>query len=349
MAVSDMQLLQAWRDVLKLSKLKTGEAVTILCSSDTNKQSLEAVRNAVMDLGGILTVLELPPTNGDVALSRDKVAFIGKTALQGNKAAMAALKQSDLVIDLMLLLFSPEQAEILSGGTRMLLAVEPPEVLLRLKPTMEDKRRVLAAADHLRKAKKMTVTSKAGTNLQCDLGDFPVLSEYGFADEPGRWDHWPSGFLCTWPNEKSARGTIVIDRGDILLPFKNYVQDAIKIEVKDGYVEEISGGFDAEFLKSYMDSFNDREVYAISHLGWGLQPRAQWTALGLYDKEATIGMDARAFYGNFLFSTGPNTEAGGKRDTPCHMDIPLRSCSVSLDGVPMTIDGNVVAEDKKAA
>ena len=121
-----------------MSKLKAGEAVTILSSFDTNKQNLEAARNAVIDLGGVLTVLELPPTNGDIALSRDKVAFIGKTALQGNKAAMAALKQSDLVIDLMLLLFSPEQAEILSGGTRMLLAVEPPEVLLRLKPTVED-------------------------------------------------------------------------------------------------------------------------------------------------------------------------------------------------------------------
>jgi len=98
-----------------------------------------------------------------------------------------------------------------------------------------------------------------------------------------------------------------------------------------------------------MDSFHDREVYAISHIGWGLQPRAQWTALGLYDKEATLGMDARAFYGNFLFSTGPNTEAGGKRNTPCHIDIPLRNCSLSLDGVAMTINGKVVVADQMAA
>ena len=38
-----------------------------------------------------------------------------------------------------------------------------------------------------------------------------------------------------------------------------------------------------------------------------------------------------------------------ERDTPCHMDIPLRNCSVSLDGVPMTINGNVVVEEQKAA
>jgi 2,5-dihydroxypyridine 5,6-dioxygenase len=86
MAISDVHLLQTWRDVLKLSKLKEGEAVTILTSSDTNKQNLEAARNAAIDLGAVVTVLELPPTNGDLALSRDKTAFIGKTALEGNKA-----------------------------------------------------------------------------------------------------------------------------------------------------------------------------------------------------------------------------------------------------------------------
>ena len=346
MAISDFQLASAWTKVLELSKLKHGEAVTILTSLDTNQRNLVAARNAAMGLGGTVTVVDLPPTNGDLSLSRDKTAYIGHTALQGNKAAMAALKASDLVIDLMLLLFSPEQAEILAGGTRMLLAVEPPEVLTRLVPTEDDRRRVLAAARHLTAARKMVVSSKAGTDLQCDLGEFGIVSEYGFVDEPGRWDHWPSGFLATWPNEKTARGRIVIDRGDIILPFKSYVQDPITLHIENGFVQRIEGKFDADFLRSYLESFKDPEVYAISHVGWGLQPRAQWTALGLYDKEATLGQDARAFYGNFLFSTGPNTEVGGVRNTPCHMDIPLRGCSVSLDGDPMTVDGSVVAPDQ---
>jgi hypothetical protein len=42
-------------------------------------------------------------------------------------------------------------------------------------------------------------------------------------------------------------------------------------------------------------------------------------------------MDARAFAGNFLFSLGPNTEVGGERNTACHIDIPLRHCTVQLD------------------
>lgn len=347
MAVSDSQFLQAWREVLRLSKLTQGEQVTILVSDDSDAQSLRCARIAAADLGGIVSILHLPPTNGDLSLSRDKTAYVGVTALTGNRAAMSMLKSSDLVIDLMLLLFSPEQGEILDAGARMLLAVEPPEVLLRMLPTEDDRRRVMAATERLQAASTMRVTSPAGTDFTCRLGAYPVLTEYGFADVPGRWDHWPSGFLATWPDEGTAEGTLLIDRGDIVLPFKSYVQSPVELIVRDGYVREIKGGFDAEYLRDYMKSFNDPEVYAMSHLGWGLQPRAQWSQLGLYDREATLGMDARAFYGNFLFSTGPNTEAGGTRNTPCHMDIPLRNCSVFLDDEPMVIDGDVIPADQK--
>lgn len=347
MAITDAMLQSAWSEVLTLSNVKAGETVTLLTSDDSHAQTLRAARTAAMSLGAIVTQVLLPPVNGERSFSRDKTAYMGHTPLAGNVAAMEALKHSDMVIDLMLLLFSPEQAEILKGGTRMLLAVEPPEVLMRLLPNRDDKRRVLAAANQLKKARTMTVVSDSGTDFRCELGQYEVLSEYGFVDEPGRWDHWPSGFNAIWPNEGSAEGCIVIDEGDIVLPFKDYVRSPITLTIEAGRIVDIAGGFDAEFLRTYMETFADPEVYAISHLGWGLQPRASWTALGMFDKEATLGMDARSFYGNFLFSTGSNTEAGGSRNTPCHMDIPLRNCSLSLDDVAMTIKGDVVQEDQR--
>ena len=245
--------------------------------------------------------LDLPPVNGEKALSRDSLAYLGTTPLTGNKPAIAALKESDLVLDLMTLLFSPEQHEILATGTKILLAVEPPEVLARLVPTEADRTRVKAAAARIGAAREMSVVSAAGTDLRCPLGEFPAISEYGFVDEPGRWDHWPSGFVLTWPNERGANGKIVIDAGDILLPQKLYVRSPIELTVQDGFATRIEGGIDAELLREYVASFRDPEAYAISHIGWGLQPRAHWTTLGLYDREATIGMDARAYEGNFLF------------------------------------------------
>lgn len=346
MAISDYALIEAWKDVLTLSKLTTGEQVTLLVSDDSNPQLVSTARIAVGQLGGILTILTLPPLNGEVALSRDKSGYVGHTALKGNRPALEALKASDFVIDTMLLLFSPEQEEILKTGARMLLACEPPEVMMRMKPTPDDARRAGAAAARFARARTLAVTSLAGTDFRCDVGRYPILKQQGFVDKPGGWDHWPSCFVATWPNEGSAEGTIVIDTGDILLPFKRYAREPIRVRIEGGRIVAIEGGFEAEYLRSYMESFDDPDAFAMAHVGWGLHNRAHWTTLGLYDREAGLSMDARSFRGNFLWSTGPNTEAGGTRDTPCHMDIPLRGCSLSLDGEPMTVDGRLVQPDQ---
>ena len=63
------------------------------------------------------------------------------------------------------------------------------------------------------------------------------------------------------------------------------------------------------------------------------------------------GTELRAFAGNFLYSTGANEVAG--RHTPGHFDVPLRGCTVALDGVPADDAALVVAfgvvEDARCA
>lgn len=345
MAVSDYQLIQAWNQVLKLSKVGKGQMVSILTSTNTHPQTLATAKIALAGMGAHMAQIDLPPVNAELSLSRDSLAYLGTTPLTDNPAAIAALKASDLVLDLMTLLFSPEQHEILKSGTKILLAVEPPEILARLVPTEEDRARVVKAAGILEGARTMRAVSDAGTDLVLPLGQYPIVKEYGFVDEPGRWDHWPSGFILTWPNEGGAHGKIVLDRGDILLPMKSYVAQPIEMTVQNGFVTKIEGGLDADLLNEYMESFDDPDAYAMSHVGWGLQPRAYWSTLGLYDKEQTLGMDARAYEGNFLFSMGPNNEVGGSRATPCHIDIPLRQCTVSVDDRVVVRKG-VVCQDE---
>ena len=340
-------LTPMWKDVLRLSNVREGETVAILTGATSNPHYVDAATDAALDLGARVFRLDLPPSRGARGMGSDPTTYLGSSPLTGNRAAVEALKHADMVVDLMFLLFSPEQLEILEAGTRMMLVAEPADILARMLPTAEDRRRVKAAGTRLRAAKEMRITSEAGTDLTVSVGEYMTLEEYGVADEPGRWDHWPSGFVATWPNEGSANGTVVLARGDIIYPFKTYVRTPIRLTIRDGYIRDIAGDFDADYLRQYMASFKDPEGYAVSHLGWGLQPRASWAALEMYDKSQSIGMDGRAFYGNFLFSTGPNTEAGGKRATPCHMDIPMRRCSLSLDGEPMTIAGDVIPADQR--
>ncbi|MGV3569764.1 MAG: 2,5-dihydroxypyridine 5,6-dioxygenase [Ramlibacter sp.] len=344
MAVSDTELIRAWDQVLSLSGLQAGQMVTVLTSDGTHPQTLRCAVTAATARGACVSRLDLTGVNAEKSLSRDPLAYLGTTPLTGNRPAIAALKASDYVLDLMTLLFSPEQHEVLSSGARILLAVEPPEVLVRMVPTRADKERVQAAAKLFDGKRTLRVRSKAGTDLTCALGQYPVVQEYGLVDQPGRWDHWPSGFILTWPDEGATDGTVVLDRGDILLPQKCYVQQPVTLRVAKGYVVAIEGGLDAELLRDYVESFDDPEAYAISHVGWGLQKRARWSTLGLYDREASIGMDARAFDGNFLWSMGPNNEVGGSRTTACHIDIPMRACTVSLDDLVVVREGKVCEE-----
>jgi 2,5-dihydroxypyridine 5,6-dioxygenase len=83
--------------------------------------------------------------------------------------------------------------------------MEPPEILARIIPCEDDKRRVMACDRRLRSAKTMKITSTAGTNLVIPIGQFPTLPEYRFADELGHWDHWPSGLYLTEPSASCCK------------------------------------------------------------------------------------------------------------------------------------------------
>jgi 2,5-dihydroxypyridine 5,6-dioxygenase len=345
MPVSPLQIATMWRDILKLSNVRSNEKVLVLTSSHSNPALIDGVIRAAAELGAQVARLDLLPTWHFAEGRSDATTIDGISAIEGNDLAIAAMKAADLVIDLIWLIHSPAQKEVLKSGTRMLLAYEPPEVLARVMPSQDDRRRVLAAKEAYSRGKRIRITSEAGTDLSADIGDNPITAEYGFADEPGRWDHWPSGFVARMTNFRSARGMVVLAPGDIILPFNNYVQSNIVLTIEGGAVTKIEGGFDAEYLREYMKDFNDENAYTVSHLGWGLQHKARWTALGMNDKSGTYGMEARAFYGNFLFSTGPTP---GK-PTPCHLDIPMRKCSFYVDNEPMVIAGKVIPSDQKIA
>jgi 2,5-dihydroxypyridine 5,6-dioxygenase len=87
----------------------------------------------------------------------------------------------------------------------------------------------------------------------------------------------------------------------------------------------------------------------VSHIGWGLNERAKWhhfaTSRNLAQEYV---MNALSFYGNVLFSTGPNTELGGDNDTPCHLDLPMRGCSLWVDDTQVLDKGRVVHPEMRA-
>jgi 2,5-dihydroxypyridine 5,6-dioxygenase len=125
------------------------------------------------------------------------------------------------------------------------------------------------------------------------------------------------------------------------------VTDQITLEIRDGHVAKIEGGLDAKLMRDWLDdgksSETDRDPYAVSHLGWGMNPQARWYGLALNgDDPERNRASARVFPGNFLFSTGPNTQGGGKRSTRGHYDVPMRDCTVTLDNRVVIANGKLV-------
>ena len=335
-------LIDLFRKELDLCQVGSGQTVVVLSEGDVGREYAEASVAAATDLGASVTDLNLPSKNrGDAS---ERIADLGKNALANRPDAMKACKEADMVIDHMLLLFSKEQIEIQQGGTRMLLVVEPFEVLQRLFPTEEIRQRVEVSQGRLERAHELRFTNSAGTDVTYALGDeFPVLTEYGYTATPGRWDHWPGGFLATLASNRNVNGRVVMTKRDILYPQKQFLTDDVEFTVRDGFVTEIRGGADAALVREFMESYNDPRAYAVSHIGWGLNHLCQWEV-----DLPGIGMDGRAYYGNVLFSLGPDTEFGGDNDTACHMDLPMRDCTLYLDDDLILENGEFVPEDLRA-
>ena len=69
-----------------------------------------------------------------------------------------------------------------------------------------------------------------------------------------------------------------------------------------------------------------------SRISAGVNPQGRWDAIALNGADPKRHhAGARCFAGNFLFSTGPNSQGGGKRTTKGHYDVPMRDCTVALD------------------
>lgn len=335
-----MDLIELFIEELKLCDVKEGETVVILAEPSSRQDFVGAAFGAAQMLGALVMQVTVPGGSTVQLPSSRTGSGAGLQSVADNPLARSVLENASMVIDVTTegFIHTPLIGDILQAGTRVLFIADPPEVLARHLPTPDDKRRALVAVELMKQSSTLRVTSSAGTDLSADLVDSHPGYQCGYADDAGRWDHWPSTMVLCWP--RTSNGTIVLQAGDVVLPFKDFVREEVTLEIIDGRIQDIRGGADAKLLRLFLDDSDDHEARFLSHMGWGLMKGADWFALPLYDKENIMGMDARSFAGNFLFSTGPHPFLG--RTTPYHLDIPMRGCTVALDGREVVRDGLLV-------
>jgi len=280
---------------------------------------------------------------------------VGVPTIGQCKGTLEAVCAADLIVIFHVPLFSRWLKTVMDGGTRVLMIIDAPDALAELMSPPGLKEACKHAEALYRKTRSVRVYSDAGTDLVYSCGEYPVMTQWGYADERGHFDHWGAGHIHTFPNEGSAHGTVVMQPGDIvILPYCRYVADPVTLTVREGHVVNIEGGLDAKLMRDWLadgkSGADDRDPYAVSHLGWGMNPQALWYGIALNGDEPEVSRAAaRTFPGNFLFSTGPNSQGGGKRTTRGHYDVPMRDCSIELDGRVVVKDGRIVDEAMRVA
>ena len=338
--------VDAFEAVLRRCALQPGDTVAILGETQSRPVLMELARLAADRLGARSFTLTLP----SVFSAREPVTrSTGATpAIQQLAPVVAALQACTLVVDCTVegLMHAPELPAILQGNGStqprvVYVSNEHPEALARLLPDDATEARVKAHVKRLRGAQAMRVRSAAGTDLSIALPGAVAGGNWGSTTRPGTLTHWPGGLVLAFPAAGSVNGTLVLAEGDVNLTFKRYIERAITLRIENDYVTRIEGsGVDAELLRSHFAAWGEKDAYAVSHVGYGLNDAARWDSMALYDKRDFNGTELRAFAGNFLYSTGANETAG--RYTRGHFDWPLRGCTVSLDDAVVVDAGRVV-------
>jgi 2,5-dihydroxypyridine 5,6-dioxygenase len=340
--VIEARWLAAFSHVLQLCGVKRGDACAVLAETQSRPVLVQLASLALQQLGATSFVVTVPtpPVTTPVPVRSTGASL----ALGGQEAAVAALARCALIVDCTVegIQHAAELPQVLAGGARVLVVSnEHPEILERCLPRAEDEAQAREAMRRMKAAKRMHVRSHAGTDLAIDLQGARVGGVWGFTTKPGTLTHWPGGLVLAFPAPGTVSGTLVLDRGDVNLTFKRYLADAVRLAIADDHVVDVAGDSpDAEMMRGHFAAWGERAAYAVSHVGWGLNARARWDAMAFYDKSDFNGTELRAFAGNFLYSTGANEVAG--RHTAGHFDLPLRGCTVELDGEAVVVEGRLV-------
>ncbi|VCU69287.1 2,5-dihydroxypyridine 5,6-dioxygenase [Pigmentiphaga humi] len=333
------ELTSAFRRQLQLCNLQPGETVAFLTDQGSDRTAVDAGFAAAAELDNQAYEIHVRQGTDDRYMQSNPFLAPG---------LIDAICKADLVICFFVGFFSAWQKPARAAGARVLNILDKPYQLIRLQATPELRQAVVAASRRLETARTIRVLSEAGTDLVWDIDKSTPLSvHYGAADLPGTMDQWGQGMVATFPVEGSAHGRVVVQPGDVwILPYARMVQSTIDLDVREGFIRNIRGGLDADVFRYWLDSCKtsetDLDPYALSHLGWGLNPRARWDDIIRYENQPDyLIASMRSYPGSFLFSTGP----GPRRKTRGHIDMPMNHCTIQLDGETVVERGRIVAPD----
>ncbi len=137
----------------------------------------------------------------------------------------------------------------------------------------------------------------------------------------------PAGEVSVAPDEKSAEGTLVLDRPVAYLG--QWIR-GITLAFDGGRLTKWSAAENEAILRDQWEkSTGDRD--RLGFLDFGLNPRARTGFLQDY-----------IVAGNLYVAVGTNRDLGGKNKTDFYVGSTLTGATVRMDGTPILRDGTLV-------
>lgn len=183
--------------------------------------------------------------------------------------------------------------------------------------------------DIINQGELVHLTTSEGTDIKFSIKGRRGYSLSGFATNPGEFSGLPDGEAACAPLEGTAEGVIV---NPYLIEDIDVVKDPIRIEIKNGLVQTVEGGREAQELLKVLQKAGDAGRN-IAEFAFGTNPACRIIGRSREDKKKL---------GTAHIAIGDSKSLGGTIDCYMHMDIMFLEPTIVVDGKLIVKDGQVV-------
>ncbi len=317
-------------------KVQKGETVAITADIGSDRETVNSIAEAVSKTGGKPLVMWIPKGRGD--------AQIGMPDWP-SAALTAALCEVDVWIEMTstVMLYSDIWETAMAQNKKL-------RYLIIGNSSIQSIKRVFTGFDikllgkllwqvleMAKKAKTIKITSPNGTDVSYD-----VDLDYAFDIDDGDYSKpifgTAPGYVNIVPKLGSMNGKIVFDLLTNADVYDN--QNEVAFIMKDGVISEVVGNEEAEKFKDFLASFEDPNMYKISHHMIGLNP-------GVRQLCGEIVEDERIWGGvDFGFGhTSPIDMPPAGQMAKSHFDGVVAKTSIFFDDQQLVNNGEVCHPD----
>jgi leucyl aminopeptidase (aminopeptidase T) len=174
------------------------------------------------------------------------------------------------------------------------------------------------------------VTTAIGTDITMDISGRNALPSKGLFHKKGESGNLPTGEAYIAPLEGKSNGVFFVDGSMAGLGVVK--GKPIRIEVKDGFAIDISGGTQAKKLDATLNKYGEL-ARNIAEFGIGTNYKAKLSGVLLEDEKVM---------GTIHIALGDNKSMGGTVNIPIHLDGVVKKPTVYFDGKMIMKNGKLL-------